>query len=121
MTQRVFGKRVTLSAGAVASPAILLRSGIGPADDLRALGIEPLVDLEVVGGNLWDHPMAVLPLIPKPGTWTYENPQVQVIVRYTTPGSDEFNDMQLYPANHFDVAPLDPEIAGMLGTPVVIS
>ncbi|MBI2761225.1 MAG: mycofactocin system GMC family oxidoreductase MftG [Chloroflexi bacterium] len=120
VTQQVFGRRVTLSAGAVASPAILMRSGIGPAADLRALGIEPLVDLPGVGGNLWDHPMAVLPLIPKAGAWNYENPQVQVIVRYTTPGSDEFNDMQIYPANHFDVAPLDPAIAEMIGAPVVI-
>jgi choline dehydrogenase len=120
VTQRVLGRRVTLSAGAVASPAILMRSGIGPAEDLRALGIEPLVDLPGVGGNLWDHPMAVLPLIPKAGAWNYENPQVQVIIRYTTPGSDEFNDMQIYPANHLDVAPLDPAIAEMIGAPVVI-
>jgi choline dehydrogenase len=118
--QRVYGRRVTLSAGAVASPAILMRSGIGPAADLRALGIEPLVDLPGVGGNLWDHPLAVLPLIPKEGTWAYSNPQVQVLLRYTTPGSDEFNDMQIYPANHFDVAPLDAAIAEMIGAPVVL-
>jgi len=118
--QRVYGRRVTLSAGAVASPAILMRSGIGPAADLRALGIEPVVELPGVGGNLWDHPLAVLPLIPKDGAWDYSNPQVQVILRYTTPGSDEFNDMQIYPANHFDVAPLDPGIAEMIGAPVVI-
>ncbi|MGH2585905.1 MAG: GMC oxidoreductase [Dehalococcoidia bacterium] len=119
-TQRVYGRRVTLSAGAVAAPAILLRSGIGPAQDLRALGIAPVVDVPGVGGNLWDHPLAVLPLIPKSGVWDYGNPQVQVLVRYTTPGSDEFNDMQLYPANHFDVAPLDPATAEMIGAPVVI-
>jgi choline dehydrogenase len=118
--QRVYGRRVSLSAGAVASPAILLRSGIGPAADLRALGIEPLVDLPGVGGNLWDHPLAVLPLVPKDGAWAYANPQIQVLLRYTTPGSDEFNDMQIYPANHLDVARLDPPIAEMIGCPVVI-
>ena len=118
--QRVYARRVTLSAGAVASPAILMRSGIGSAAELRALGIEALVDLPGVGRNLWDHPMAVLPLIPKEGAWDYRNPQVQVLLRYTTPGSDEFNDMQIYPANHLDVAALDPAIAEMLGAPVVI-
>ncbi len=47
---------VVLSAGAIASPAILLRSGIGPGEHLRALGIDVRLDLPGVGGNLHDHP-----------------------------------------------------------------
>ncbi len=43
-----------VSAGAIDSPAILQRSGIGPADALRTLRIEPVVDLPV-GHNLMDH------------------------------------------------------------------
>jgi choline dehydrogenase len=39
--ERILGKRVALSAGAIGTPAILLRSGVGPADDLRAIGIYP--------------------------------------------------------------------------------
>ena len=39
----------------MASPAILLRSGIGPADELRALGIEVKVDAPEVGKNLQEH------------------------------------------------------------------
>lgn len=46
---------VVLSAGAYGSPAILMRSGIGPANDLRALGIAPVADLPV-GRRLMDHP-----------------------------------------------------------------
>ncbi|MEU2830626.1 GMC family oxidoreductase N-terminal domain-containing protein [Streptomyces lavendulae] len=46
---------VILSAGAYGSAAILLRSGIGPADDLRALDIPVIADLPV-GLNLQDHP-----------------------------------------------------------------
>ena len=46
---------VILSAGAIGSPSLLLRSGIGPADELRALGIAPRVDLPGVGRNLQDH------------------------------------------------------------------
>jgi choline dehydrogenase len=46
---------VILSAGAVASPQLLLLSGIGPADQLRAHGIEVMRDLAGVGGNLQDH------------------------------------------------------------------
>lgn len=48
-------RAVILSAGTLGSPAILLRSGIGPAADLRALGIEPRVELPGVGCNLHDH------------------------------------------------------------------
>jgi choline dehydrogenase len=46
---------VILSGGTYGSPAILLRSGIGPAADLKALGIGVVVDLPV-GQRLHDHP-----------------------------------------------------------------
>ena len=47
--------RVIVAGGAYHSPAILLRSGIGPADELRALGIDVVVDLPGVGAHLLDH------------------------------------------------------------------
>jgi predicted dehydrogenase (TIGR03970 family) len=47
---------VVLSAGAVSSPHLLLLSGIGPADDLRAAGIDVVADLPGVGTDLTDHP-----------------------------------------------------------------
>jgi choline dehydrogenase len=48
---------VVLAGGTYCTPAVLLRSGIGPADDLRALGIGVAVDLPGVGANLHDQPM----------------------------------------------------------------
>jgi len=48
--------RVIVCAGAYDSPALLLRSGLGPAGDLRALGIPVVADLPGVGANLHDHP-----------------------------------------------------------------
>lgn len=102
--QRVYGKRVTLSAGAVASPPILLRSGIGPKSDLLALGIASLVDLPGVGANLIDHPSFIVPVIPKPGVCHLGLPAVQALLRCTTPGSDEFNDLQIWMFNRADVA-----------------
>jgi choline dehydrogenase len=48
-------QRVIVCAGAYHSPALLLRSGIGPATDLRDLGITPVADLAGVGANLLDH------------------------------------------------------------------
>ncbi|MBF4562823.1 GMC family oxidoreductase N-terminal domain-containing protein [Microbacterium sp. VKM Ac-2870] len=46
---------VVLSGGAIDSPRVLLRSGIGPADELTALGIDVVVDSPGVGRNLHDH------------------------------------------------------------------
>jgi choline dehydrogenase len=46
---------VVLCAGAIGSPALLLRSGIGPAAELTELGIEVRADLHGVGANLHDH------------------------------------------------------------------
>ncbi|MFT4307233.1 MAG: GMC family oxidoreductase N-terminal domain-containing protein [Microbacterium sp.] len=52
------GGDVILAAGAVASPQLLQLSGIGPADELRRLGVPVVVDLAGVGANLHDHILA---------------------------------------------------------------
>jgi 5-(hydroxymethyl)furfural/furfural oxidase len=49
-------KEIILSAGAVHSPTLLMRSGIGPGGHLAALGIPVIADLPGVGENLRDHP-----------------------------------------------------------------
>lgn len=49
------GAEVLLSAGAIMSPVILMRSGIGPAEHLRSHGIEPVRDMAGVGQNLQEH------------------------------------------------------------------
>src|SRR5215469_11184447 len=49
---------VIVCAGVVGSPQLLLLSGVGPADDLRPLGIEVTADLPGVGANLHDHLLA---------------------------------------------------------------
>ncbi|MEM9530271.1 MAG: GMC family oxidoreductase N-terminal domain-containing protein [Pseudomonadota bacterium] len=49
-------REVILSAGALATPGVLLRSGIGPAKTLRSLGITPRVDAPELGRNLQEHP-----------------------------------------------------------------
>ena len=53
-------KEVILSAGAVASPKLLLLSGIGAAENLKELEIIPKVDLPGVGHNLQDHLYSVV-------------------------------------------------------------
>ncbi|MYU11180.1 mycofactocin system GMC family oxidoreductase MftG [Streptomyces sp. SID8361] len=51
---------VIVSAGALSSPYLLMHSGIGPADHLREVGVQPLADLPGVGRNLRDHPNIIL-------------------------------------------------------------
>jgi 5-(hydroxymethyl)furfural/furfural oxidase len=65
--QEIAARQVVLSAGAIHSPAILLRSGIGPAAELQALGISVVRDLPAVGRHFMDHPIvrAVLHLKPE--------------------------------------------------------
>jgi len=53
-------KEVIVCGGAVGSPHLLLLSGIGPADDLRAVGVPPVHDLPGVGKNLQDHLLAMV-------------------------------------------------------------
>jgi choline dehydrogenase-like flavoprotein len=53
-------REVVLCCGAVDTPRLLLLSGIGPADSLRELGIEPVADVPGVGEHLTDHPEALL-------------------------------------------------------------
>jgi choline oxidase len=53
-------EEVVLCAGAFVSPKLLLLSGIGPADELRAHGIEVRCDLPAVGEHLQDHPEGVI-------------------------------------------------------------
>ena len=48
-------REIIVSAGALQSPVLLLRSGIGPAEELRARGINVVVDSPEVGSNLQDH------------------------------------------------------------------
>jgi choline dehydrogenase len=59
--------RVVLAAGTYGSPAILLRSGIGPAGQLAPLGIAVAADLPGMGGNLINHPLVAVDLPTRPG------------------------------------------------------
>lgn len=84
---------VVLSAGAVHSPTVLLRSGIGPAAALRGLGIDVVADLPV-GLGLQDHPAAgvALPLS--------ETAAIRADDRHT-------NVCVRYSSGHLDSGPLD--------------
>jgi len=60
LVQAYADREVIVSGGVYNSPQTLMLSGIGPADHLRAHGVEPVIDLNGVGQNLQDHPSNVL-------------------------------------------------------------
>ncbi|KAA1282706.1 MAG: mycofactocin system GMC family oxidoreductase MftG [SAR202 cluster bacterium] len=92
----VYGDTIILSAGAVASPQLLMLSGVGPADQLKALGINLVNDLPGVGQNLRDHPiMAALWSVKESHIQDPDAPRSQVAARYTAAGSDLRNDVKL--------------------------
>jgi choline dehydrogenase-like flavoprotein len=64
----IAARHVVVSASAVHSPALLLRSGIGPADDLRKLGIAVAADRPGVGRNYQNHPQMHFAMTLKPNS-----------------------------------------------------
>jgi choline dehydrogenase-like flavoprotein len=66
--QTIAAREVVISAGGVHSPAVLLRSGIGPAEDLRKHGIAVIADRRGVGRNYQNHPQMHFSMPLKPGT-----------------------------------------------------
>ena len=93
---------IVLAGGAYASPAILARSGIGPAGPLGDLGIGVVVELEGVGANLVDHPIVAVDLPTRPGS---VGPRFRVLATMRSeqamPGVAP--DLQLFVAGPFDV------------------
>lgn len=78
---------VILCGGAINSPQLLLLSGIGPADQLRALGIPVVVDLPGVGQNLQDHlDVAVAYACTKPISWGVLSAEAESMYRSSRKG-----------------------------------
>jgi len=61
-------REVILSGGSIGSPHLLLASGIGPADHLKAVGVPVVHDLPGVGENLQDHLLTVVQLRARDGS-----------------------------------------------------
>jgi choline dehydrogenase len=92
----VRGRLFVLSAGSLQSPAILLRSGVGPRHEVERHGIGLAREVPGLGENLCDHPaLAIVCSAKYPSTIDQDQPIVQTILRYTAPGSDQRNDLQI--------------------------
>src|SRR5919199_656975 len=98
--RRVDAGEVILCGGAINSPQLLQLSGVGAADELRALGIDVVADLPGVGENLQDHLevyvqyASKLPVSVAPALKWQNKPKVgaEWILRHTGPAA----------TNHFE-------------------
>ena len=96
---------VILAAGAYGSPALLLRSGIGPAAELRSLDIPVRADLPGVGRNLIDHPGVSVDLGYR--REVVPGPLFQVVATFHSAGPDR----------HGCAGPPVPDLAGRIRPP----
>jgi len=85
--QEFRANEVILSSGAIHSPAHLLRAGIGPAGELRGLGIDVRANLAGVGKRLMDHPAVAVAAFIRPHArilhdWTRRH--MYVALRYSS-------------------------------------
>ena len=95
---------VVLSAGAYNSPGILMRSGIGGAEDLAAAGVDCRLPLPGVGRNLLDHPNTMLAV-------DMENPpdpnllRMPALVKFRSRPEEEVDDLKIsfYPGELFNM------------------
>ncbi|MDP6883983.1 MAG: GMC oxidoreductase, partial [Rhodospirillales bacterium] len=108
---------VVLSAGALHSPALLMRAGIGPADHLKGLGIDVAVDLPGVGQNLQDHAMVSVGSYIQPDTRmpAGQRRQIYAGARYNSEVEDTPElDMYLSIANQVAWHPLGWRLGGVV-------
>ncbi|WP_338674930.1 GMC oxidoreductase [Streptomyces sp. SCSIO 30461] len=97
-------REVIVCCGAIDSPKLLMLSGIGPADELRAVGVDVRVDSPGVGSNLQDHPEGVI-------MWEAKQPMVTSSTQWweigiftdTEPGLDRPDLMFHYGSVPFDM------------------
>ena len=91
------GEEIILSAGAIGSPQILMLSGVGPADQLRSVGIPVIQHFPEVGQNLRDHPMIDVTWRAKEGhRFDKFGPRIQMALRWSAEGSDLRNDLMIF-------------------------
>lgn len=114
--------RVVLAGGAISTPGILLRSGVGPEADVLRVGARLVADVPGVGAQLLDHPGIVIILQAlHAGYVDVEAPIIQTHCRYTSEGSSCPNDVQLQPGS-FVPLPDHPlrllPLAACIGKPV---
>ena len=103
-TQQVTAEEVVLAAGAIHTPPLLLRSGIGAQDDLDRLGIEAHTVLPGVAHRLLDHPGFAMFFRTGDGLEIDpEAPLIQTVLRCSSGEGRWAHDLQLQAGSHVPI------------------
>ncbi len=111
------GAETIVSCGALQTPTLLMRSGIGSAEHLHRLGIPIVNDLRGTGSNLQNHPALMLAThLPRGAMQPRQHRSLlQNIVRYSSKHEDcPEHDMLLYPFNRSSWHPLGRRIGALI-------
>lgn len=103
--QRFVGDEIILTGGAYGSPAILLRSGVGPSAHLREMGIAVVRDLPGVGEQLLEHPLipvGIYRYVVAPGAAPGLSTFVPAIIKARSGQVGEDIDLHIYPFQYLD-------------------
>ena len=112
--ERIEASAVILCGGAINTPGILLRSGVGPDREVRRLQCEPVLDAPAVGRRLLDHPGTGIFVLAKRGFRVdYEAPIIQTVYRFPSGMLDHRADMLLQPVS-FTMMPRQPPLFAMV-------
>jgi len=94
--KEIHAKLFVLSTGAIQTPGVLRRSGIGRPDDIEAMGLDLVAQVDGVGHNLQDHPIIALTCeLVDPTLALPDMPLIQTVMRYTANDSKHRNDLQI--------------------------
>lgn len=110
----ITASEVVLSAGAIVTPALLQRSGVGPAGLLAAMDVQLISDLPV-GENLADHSCVPLMAPPREGSWTPDDASLQAVWRFSSSLQPESLDAQLTMFSYLNVRTTGEGARGMAG------
>ncbi|MET0388798.1 MAG: GMC family oxidoreductase N-terminal domain-containing protein, partial [Polyangiales bacterium] len=100
VVERIEAAHIVLCAGALNTPGLLLRSGVGPDREVRRLQCEPVFDAPAVGRRLLDHPGTGIFVLAKPGVVIdREAPILQTVLRFPSGALAHRADMLLQPAS----------------------
>ncbi len=116
---RFFAERVVVCAGALHTPAILMRSGIGDPVLLARLGIEARIPAAGVGACLGDHPLVMIWGEPKPRGAQLGNSIHQVLLRCRAGNGAHENNLHIHMVNAVSTDTF-PSLRASVPSPAVV-